>query len=68
MSETIQKGFNTVDRAFVENGQLTTEDIPQEILYYWSEGLRLKPDAEFLGDGVFPLPYPRIFRSPRGAW
>ena len=63
MSETIQKGFNTVDRAFVENGQLTTEDIPQEILYYWVTGLRLKPDAEFLGDGVFPLPIPEFLEA-----
>ena len=59
----MQKGFNTVDRAFVDNGQLTTSDIPLEVLYYWSEGLRLKPSAEFLGDGFFPFPIPEFLEA-----
>lgn len=56
----MQKGFNTLDRTFLETGKLKTDDVPPEVLYYFSEACRLAPHAERLGDCFFPFPLPEF--------
>jgi hypothetical protein len=65
MSELMNKAYNTADVALMENGRLTQDDIPYELLRYISEGMRLQVGSEFLRDGLFPFPLPEYFNNAK---
>lgn len=62
MSELMQKAYNTVDEAFLDNGKLLTKDVPPELLAYLREGLR-NVESGFVSDGKFPFPLPKFLES-----
>jgi len=64
MSELIQKAINTVESAYLQKGNISTEDVPPELLAYLREGLK-DSNAEFVGDGNFPSPLPDFFKAWR---
>jgi hypothetical protein len=62
MSELMQKAYNTIDEAFLDNGRLMTQDVPPELLAYLREGLR-NVESGFVSDGNFPFPLPKFLES-----
>lgn len=58
----MQKAYNTVDEAFLDNGKLMTQDVPPELLAYLREGLR-GVDTGYVSDGKFPFPLPKFLEA-----
>ena len=65
MNELMNKAYNTADVALMEEGRLTQDNIPYELLRYIDKGCSLVPGAERISDCIFPLPLPEYFNNAK---
>ena len=65
MSNLLNKAYNTVDLAVADEGRLTNNNVPPELVAYLRRGLADNPDAVFVKDGNFPIPLPEYFDNAR---
>lgn len=63
-SELIEKAVNAVESAYLQKGEIFTEDVPPELLAYMRECIK-GSDAEFVGDANCPVELPEFFNAWR---